>query len=104
MFEVYPGGNLTVFHHAPDGPEKTIQGMEWYFESSELTPDNQAVVDFVHSVRLEDIPLCESVQRGLHSRGYGQGQLVIDPELSSVSEHAVHHFQRKVARATESSQ
>ena len=104
VLEVYPGGNLTVFHHAPQGPEKTIQGIEWYFTNHQLTADDQAVVDFVHSVRLEDVPLCESVQKGLHSQGYGQGQLVVDPEFTSVSEHAVHHFQCKVARATADSQ
>ena len=104
VFEVFPGGNLTVFHHAPAGPEKTIQGNEWYFSNTNALAENQAVVDFVHSVRLEDIPLCESVQKGLHSQGYGQGQLVVDPELTSVSEHAVHHFQRKVAIATGDSQ
>jgi choline monooxygenase len=79
VFEVYPGGNLTVFHHAPVGPEGTLQGVEWYFPSAELSEDEQAVIDFVHTVRLEDVPLCESVQKGLRSRGYGRGRLVLDP-------------------------
>lgn len=101
VFEVYPGGNLTVFHHAPDGVGNCIQGIEWYFGSSELTEDERAVVDFVHTVRLEDVPLCESVQRGLGSRGYGQGTLVVDPNRSFESEHAVYDFQQKVLKALE---
>lgn len=99
VIEVYPGGNLTIFHHIPVGPEKTIHGLEWYFSSSQPTEEEQAVVDFVHEVRLEDVPLCESVQKGLHSRGYGKGRLVIDAGRTYVSGHSVHEFQKKVISA-----
>ena len=47
----------------------------------------------------EDISLCESVQRGLQSRGYNQGRFVVDKKLSELSEHAVHHFQSMVVDA-----
>ena len=47
----------------------------------------------------EDNRLCESVQRGLASRGYRQGRFVVDAERSALSEHAVHHFHRLVAEA-----
>jgi phenylpropionate dioxygenase-like ring-hydroxylating dioxygenase large terminal subunit len=97
--EVYPGGNLTVFHHVPVGPERTVQRVEWYFPQARPTPADQEVIDFVHGVRLEDIPICESVQAGLHSLGYRQGRFVVDPERSEISEHAVHHFHRLVAEA-----
>ena len=54
----------------------------------------------MHITRAEDIPICElSVQRGLHSMGYGQGRFVVDPERSSFSEHAVHDFQSRVVHA-----
>ena len=97
--EVYPGGNLTIFHHIPEGPEATRQTTEWYFGSDTPTAEEQAVIDFVHIVREEDIPICENVQRGLHSLGYTHGKLVVDPERTDLSEHAVHDFQRMVARA-----
>lgn len=97
--EVYPGGNLTVFHHLPVGPEQTIQKVEWYFPNDPPTRDEQEVIDFVHGVRLEDIPICESVQQGQHSLGYRQGRFVVDAERSEISEHAVHDFQVKVLRA-----
>ena len=99
VIEVYPGGNLTVFHHAPDDVEQTLQGIEWYFASPELSDDDKAVVDFIHTVRMEDVPICESVQKGLHSHGYDRGRLVIDPAKSYRSEHAVFDFQRKVLSA-----
>jgi choline monooxygenase len=99
VLEVYPGGNLTVFHHVPLAPELTLQKVEWYFPGSTPSPAEQEVIDFVHLVRLEDIPICESVQSGLHSLGYRQGRFVVDRERSEISEHAVHDFQLRVARA-----
>lgn len=97
--EVYPGGNLTVFHHVPLGPERTLQKVEWYFPRAELSPEEREVIDFVHGVRLEDIPICESVQSGLHSLGYQGGRFIVDPERSEISEHAVHDFQAKLLDA-----
>ena len=99
VFEVYPGGNLTVFHHVPAGTEQTIQETEWYFSAKTPTHAEQEVIDFVHTVRLEDVSICESVQRGLHSKGYRQGRLIVDQDRTDVSEHAVHDFQRQVASA-----
>ena len=104
MIEVYPGGNLTVFHHAPKDAGHTVQGIEWYFGQATLSDSERAVVDFVHAVRLEDIPLCESVQKGLASRGYDRGTLVIDPRRSYQSEHAVYDFQQKVQTALNADQ
>ena len=99
--EVYPGGNLTVFHHVPISPEQTEQRVEWYFPQADLSASEQEVVDFVHTVRLEDIPICESVQAGLHSLGYRQGRFIVDSERSEISEHAVHDFQAKLLDALE---
>jgi len=47
----------------------------------------------------EDISLCESVQRGLNSRGYNQGRFIVDRDRTELSEHAVHHFQDMVVNA-----
>ena len=47
----------------------------------------------------EDIALCESVQRGLKSKGYSQGPIVIDDALSGRGEQALHHFHRLVQKA-----
>jgi len=47
----------------------------------------------------EDISLCESVQRGLKSKGYSQGPMIVDPQRSGRGEHAIHHFHRLVQEA-----
>ncbi|MDJ0574307.1 MAG: aromatic ring-hydroxylating dioxygenase subunit alpha [Xenococcaceae cyanobacterium MO_234.B1] len=46
----------------------------------------------------EDVGICESVHRGLKSRGYHQGRFVIDPDLPGVSEYGAHHFQWRYAQ------
>jgi carnitine monooxygenase subunit len=47
----------------------------------------------------EDVGLCESVQRGLASRGYGAGRFNHDPAGGEMTEEGVHHFHRLVAEA-----
>src|SRR5262249_58227447 len=69
-----------------------------------LRAEEQSVIDFVHAVRLEDIPICESVQNGLRSLGYRRGRFVVDPGRTEISEHAVHDFQAKVLRALEATE
>jgi len=51
----------------------------------------------------EDIHLVESVQRGLKSRGYVPGPLVIDPECGVSSEHSVMHLQKWMREAIDGS-
>ena len=62
------------------------------------TPKTSGLPDIgrFDEVRNEDIPLCETVQKGLHSAGYNQGRFVANADRSYFSEHAVHDFQKKV--------
>ena len=78
---------------------KRVQAIYWGRWTP--SPQEREVIDFVNTVREEDIPICESVQRGLHSQGYSRGKFIADPERSYISEHAVHDFQTKVAAALE---
>jgi len=99
VLECYPGGYMTVFHHLPIAEEETVQICEWYFPTVEPTPEQKDVIEFVDVVRQEDVPICESVQRGLHSLGYSGGRIWATPEHKYFSEHAVHDFQKKVIEA-----
>ncbi|MEO1780286.1 MAG: SRPBCC family protein, partial [Pseudomonadota bacterium] len=49
----------------------------------------------------EDIHLVESVQRGLGSRGYVPGPLVVDPACGVNSEHSIRHLQRWMREAVD---
>ena len=54
---------------------------------------------FSHILNVEDIDLCENVQKGLHSRGYNQGRFVVDRDHVEFSEHHVHFYQNMVRLA-----
>lgn len=83
-----------------DGPERSVEYLDWFLPSS--TPSRQqleAMTYLKEVLQPEDIALCESVQRGLGSKGYNQGRFMVDRELTELSEHAVHHFQKMVVEA-----
>ena len=48
---------------------------------------------------IEDIDICESVQKGLGSKSYDQGPFMIDPNHSGISEIAVQHFHGLIQQA-----
>jgi len=90
----FPGpANMTVLHIMPTGPETTLEHFDLY--SLDKTPSacERAAMKYIDEVlQPEDIGLVESVQRGLHSRGYHQGRFVVDKDRTYLSEHGVHHF------------
>ncbi|HVO03937.1 MAG TPA: aromatic ring-hydroxylating dioxygenase subunit alpha [Candidatus Cybelea sp.] len=99
--EVFPGApNVNIFHHVPVGPEETRHEFEFYMLSSTPTQEQEDAIRYIDQVlQAEDIPLVESVQRGLKSRGYNQGRFIVDQARTDMSEHAVHHFHTLVANA-----
>ena len=98
---IYPGEpNLSVLQMNPAAPGTTTEYQDWFLPSAEPSRQLQDAMAYQKDVlQPEDISLCESVQRGLKSRGYNQGRIMVDREHSELSEHAVHHFQSLVAGA-----
>ena len=99
----YPGsGNIMAWRIIPAGPERTLETFDFYFLDS--TPDAQQreVIEYVDTVlQPEDIAIVESVQRGMHSRGYSAGRFMVNPQRDGLSEHGVHHFHSLVIDALE---
>ena len=97
----YPGEpNLSVLQMIPAGPDRTIEYQDWFVPGGQPTQQlKDAMVYQKDVLQPEDIGLCESVQRGLKSRGYNQGRFVVDADRTELSEHAVHHFQDMVLAA-----
>jgi phenylpropionate dioxygenase-like ring-hydroxylating dioxygenase large terminal subunit len=92
--------NLSVLQMNPNGVETTLEYLDWFLTSPELSPEMQQASTYLDEVlQPEDIGLCESVQRGLKSIGYNQGRFIVDEDLSELSEHGVHHFQKLVLEA-----
>ena len=101
-FQVYPGNVLNTYHWRAVDATHVVVWRGWYSadgqESAEVRKlarqDRETTVE-------EDIHLVESVQRGLQSRGYIPGPLVIDPKGGVNSEHPVMHLQRWMREAVE---
>lgn len=97
----FPGSaSAVLFQVIPNGPESSIARHDFYFPATTLGPQELAFFDYIDRELVpEDVALCEAVQRGLHSRGYRQGKLVVDRAHPEYSEHHVHFFQQMVYRA-----
>lgn len=99
-FQVYPGNVLNSYVWQPLGVDRVRIVRRWYTlggESDEFI-DRLAQQDLDTTVA-EDVRLVESVQRGLNSRGYVPGPLVIDPNQGVNSEHSVQALHRWLLEA-----
>jgi choline monooxygenase len=98
---MFPGtSSLVLFHVIPTGPETTRERWDFYFTSKQISDQEQRLIDYcTTALTAEDIGLCESVQKGLHSRGYSKGRFVANRDHLDISEHHVHRFQTFVRDA-----
>lgn len=107
MINIYPD-NLSTNVVVPLDSERTLTIFEWFVlgdsplarsGGAPFSPVTAAIgdappesdtladlVDFSHQVQLEDIAICEAVQRGLHSGTYDRGRYCLKRE------NGVHHF------------
>lgn len=93
-------GDLMVTQILPDGPFRTRFVNHRFARDG--APDKEARRDYVQNVLgVEDTLLCESVQRGLFSKGYDQGRFIVDASRGGVGEHVVHFFHTMVRDALE---
>ena len=101
-FQVYPGNVLNTYHWRAISPQQVVVWRGWYSVggADDETARKLAVQDRATTVE-EDIHLVESVQRGLNSRGYVPGPLVLDPKCGVNSEHSVMQLQRWMREAVD---
>src|SRR5450432_266804 len=88
MLNIYPD-NISTNLIVPISADKTLTIFEWFFHdvSSEKVQERmKRAIAFSDEVQQEDIGLCESVQKGLHSSTYDRGR------YSVKRENGVHHF------------
>jgi choline monooxygenase len=88
MLNIYPD-NYSTNLIVPLGPERTLTIFEWYFRDPELSEVQEKLartIEFSDEIQIEDIAICEAVQRGLRSRLYNNGR------YSVKRENGVHHF------------
>jgi phenylpropionate dioxygenase-like ring-hydroxylating dioxygenase large terminal subunit len=93
MLNCYPD-NVSLNIVMPLGPERSLAIFEWYVLEKDL--DSKVAsdsVEFSHQIQVEDIAICETVQKNLHSRSYNRGR------YSVKQEKGVHAFHRMYAEA-----
>jgi len=89
-FQVYPGPILNTFCWRPESVDRTPFFRGWYTLDGRDSEVVRTVADEdARTTVAEDLDLVRSVQRGLASRGYRPGPLIIDPEMGVNSEHTV---------------
>jgi choline monooxygenase len=86
MLNVYPD-NFSTNLIVPLGHGRTATLFDWYFRDPEASRAQiEETVQFSDEIQLEDIDICEAVQRGLRSSTYDRGR------FSPKRENGVHHF------------
>jgi choline monooxygenase len=94
MLNIYPGaGNASTNLILPVDEHQCLAVYEFFFSERMPNETQREMVDFIDQVQREDIILVESVQRGLRSGFYKQGQLILSRETG------IQHFQKLVHRA-----
>lgn len=90
MLNVYPD-NFSTNLILPLGQGRTLTVFEWYFRDADTRKLNETI-SFSDEIQIEDIEICEAVQRGLQSSTYESGR------YSPLRENGVHHFHSLYAR------
>jgi choline monooxygenase len=92
MLNVYPD-NYSTNLIVPLGHGRTATLFDWYFKDPAAVKQQiEETVQFSDEIQLEDIDICEAVQRGLRSSTYDAGR------FSPKRENGVHHFHQLYAQ------
>ncbi len=88
--QIYPGGLVNTYHWRPLGHDSTVVHRGWFSGDGVVDDTLQAVIDLDRDTTFaEDLVLVANVQRGLGSKGYRPGPLVISPSHGIQSEHSI---------------
>ena len=87
--------NFKVLHALPLSPERSRETLDNFCVNDPPTECDWAQIDrFRDLSQVQDIAPMEAQQRGIRSRAYAQGRLMVDRDRSWRSEHGVHHFHK----------
>jgi choline monooxygenase len=86
MMNLYQGvmdTNLVL----PLGPKRCRVLFDFYFADTDAREFNAQSIAVGHQVQLEDVGICEEVQRGLESRSYSTGRFSVKREIAGYHFH-----------------
>jgi choline monooxygenase len=93
MLNCYPD-NVSLNIVLPLGAGRSLAVFEWYVPEEDLGSKAASdSVEFSEQIQIEDVAICETVQKNLHSRSYERGR------YSVKQEKGVHAFHRMYADA-----
>jgi len=96
MLNCYPD-NVSLNMILPLGPERTLAIFEWYLPEKDLhTEAARQALAFSDEIQIEDVAICEIVQKNLHSRSYHSGRYSVKQEKGV---HAFHQMYRDLMPA-----
>jgi len=88
MLNCYPD-NVSLNIVLPVEAERSLAIFEWYLQEKDHgAPAAKASVEFSDQIQIEDVSICEAVQKNLRSRSYARGR------FSVTQEKGVHAFHR----------
>src|SRR5581483_2939443 len=95
MLNCYPD-NVSLNIVVPLETERSLAIFEWYLPEKDLAgPAAKASVEFSHQIQVEDVSICETVQKNLRSRSYQRGRYSIKQETGV---HAFHQMYAEMMR------
>ena len=98
--QIYPGGVVNTYYWRPLAHNDTEVHRGWFSKDGVVDDQLQEVIDLDRDTTFnEDLALVKQVQRGLTSRGYRPGPLVMSPAFGINSEHSIRALHRWVIEA-----
>jgi choline monooxygenase len=95
---IFPNLMLNLYDNAvdtnivlPEGPDSCRVIFDFFFRDARADFIEQSMA-VAHQIQLEDVGICEEVQRGLHSRSYDTGRFSVRREAAG------YHFHQLLAR------
>lgn len=95
--QIYPNGLVNTYYWRPLNVSDTEVHRGWFTFDGVVDDPLQQVIDLDRETTFaEDLALVRSVQRGLNSKGYSPGPLIVSPDFGINSEHSIAALHRWV--------
>ncbi len=88
--QIYPSGMVNSYHWQPLSVDDTMVYRGWYSTTGTVDEGLEKIIYLDKTTTFaEDLILVKNVQKGLNSKGYRPGPLILDAEQKINSEHPV---------------